>query len=661
MMKVSLREFANLTEDVILRWMGFRIAVEVVDDFGESLKTDTYNLMISWYGLNIHRHWNKEKYSIDEIIQTAVYNDNSLATPVNNFLARIMPTMYDPVDTDLVKRLLFAWQAKLNNFLVAFTETSAVSATAECVLEMMDDPGIKEIKEKILNNEITIDEGEGLFIDYVKTAPSLDFNIFTLLARTGGVSYNQAYQQAVMRGAVFDLNNQILPNAITNSYGEGITNLADSLGDSRSAGKALLSNGKALQDSEWFHRKIHLLLAPVIAINHHEDCGSPFLIPSKIDNRAKAIALEGKYMKGEDGNLVLITPAVAKKLTVGETIEIRSIKFCLNHDANTPCRTCYGMMKQAIPYNVIMKRDANVGMFAGTTICNPIGQSLLSTKHFLRNTVTQPFVVDRLDEDVISTNGDDIFIHKKLCCKGTKLVLHNGIVRELSDFRMLDSLDNISQDKMSFFNEVRLEYLIEDPMVGGETVFQKSVRTSVSTRSARLSMDLLEYVLEKGWETHDRKNVSIDLSDWNNKSPLFNLPYMHEDLNVHRERIENFLVFSKRNKVWREQVVSPKLFGQTLDEFWSLINHKFKGNNIVYPEIMLMAVTAANPEQGDYSLKNGDKESYFTSFHQCVGNRGSGTIFIFDNQQGILNKPSSFDVVNRQPSPLECYWRLGTT
>ena len=74
-------------------------------------------------------------------------------------------------------------------------------------------------------------------------------------------------------------------------------------------------------------------------------------------------------------------------------------------------------MKTAIPYNVMMQRSANIGMYSGTTLCNPIGQRMLSTKHFLRNTITQRYTVRMLDLSVINSDGDNIFL---LLCQGVQ-------------------------------------------------------------------------------------------------------------------------------------------------------------------------------------------------------------------------------------------------
>lgn len=669
MMQVNLREFANLPEEKVLRWLGTRLAVTITDDRGETKVTDTFALMLTWQCLIVHRAFNKEEYHIEELVRSnafeegVVYNDGELAMPINYFLDRIMPEMYDPLESDLVKRLIYIWQTKINNTITVMSEASAISATAECVGELMEDEGIVEIKRKIVDCEITIDEGEVEFIEYMKTAPSLNFNTFALLARTGGVAYNQAFQTAICRGSTFDVNNQIFPNPIMDSYAEGIVNLADSLTESRGASKSIISNGKALRDAEWFHRKTHLFMAVCSSINHHHDCGSTMTAPIKIGNRDIAKSLMGKYHVTEEGKLELITKKIYKQIKTGDTINIRTMAFCLNHDPSQPCRVCYGQMKTAVPFNVIMQKDANIGMYSGTTICNPIGQRMLSTKHFLKNTTTQSFVVNKRlgDDRVINSNGDDIFLNKELCVPGTQLVLDQSVVKELADIRNLDNLEDLGQDKLSYFDNVTFKFESVDEMMNEKVTEQKPVVTSVSSRSARMSTDLLEYIRTNNFQRVDKKYISIDLSKWNHKSPLFSLPYMHEDLDVHRRKIESFLTLSSRNPVWKAEEVTPVKFGETLTEFWNLINEKFKGNNIIHVETMLYSITAKDPDNGSYALVNGNGKKYFASLGECIPNRGAGTMLIFERQQIALNDHRSFLMKDRQGSQLEAFWSNGVS
>lgn len=668
-MKIKLREWANLPEETVLRWLNTRRWVEVTDDLDQVALTDTYALIITWHGMIIHRHYNDVPYSIKEMVpsnkvegaEDTVYNDGTNATPINQFLKVILPTIIDPVEVDGIKRLIHIWQNKLNNLLVVMSERYVISATAESVAEFMEDEGISGIRDRVLSKEISIDEGEREFADYVRTAHSIANNTLTLLSRTGGVAINQAYQKTIIRGKVFDLNNSIMPNAITVPYAHGITNLADMLGERNAAGKSLTNNGKALKSSEWFHRKVHILSAVVADIDHFTDCGTTTTVPIRIPNMQAAMALLGKFRVTDTGELELIDQTTVWSIKPGEWVNIRSVAFCNHYNSASPCRVCYGMMASSIPYNVMMKKGADVGMWCTTSICNPIGQGMLSTKHFIRNATTRKFVPATKDKNVIYSNGDDIFLTKELCAPGTELVLKADIVNILSDIRSLDVLDNLSLDKLPYFSEVTFRYEVEDIMMGGKTLQQHAACTSVSSRNARFSLEFLNYLLSKGWANEGKKHITVDLSEWNTLSPIFTLPYVREDLDMHRARVENFITFNKRNNAWRQQIVTPRLFGEVLAEYWGLINQETKGINIIHPEVLLYSTLCRDPMRGDYSLANGNGPKYFVNFQECIKGRGAGMLMIYENQQNVLSDPKTFRVVNRQGSPLECFFSLAVS
>lgn len=666
-MQVQLRDWANLSEADILRFRGHRRRVEVTDDTGAMTESDTYAMMLTWQGMLIHRHYDHLPYLNEEMIPSnkvgeckdIVYDDETKAIPINMFLRRLLPTMHDPVKVDAVKRLIHIWQNKLNNMSVVMSERSAISATAESVAEFMEDEGIMDIRDSILRKETTIDQGEETFNSYIRKAPTLAKNTVALLARTGGVSVNQAYQKTVMRGSTFDLNNSILPNPIVVPYAHGITNLADSLGERNAAGKALTNNGKALKDSEWFHRKVHILTAVIPSINYMWDCGTKVTVPVKVVNMQMAMGLLGKYRQFDNGHVELIDHETVWNIKTGETVHIRSMAFCNSQNAGVPCGICYGIMKQAIPYNTMMKKSANAGMYSATAICNPMGQGMLSTKHFIRNAVTRQFVPHAKDRNIIYSNGDEIFLQAEVCTPGSDLILRSEIVDVLSDIRSLDVLDNLSLDKLPYFTEVTFRYEIEDIMMGGRTVQQHSAITSVSSRTARFSLEFLKYLLERGWTNEGKKHISIDLSGWNTLAPIFALPYTREDLDMHRARVENFITFNRRNTAWKAQTVTPKIFGETMAEYWSLINQEIRGINMVHIEAMLHACLASDPNRYDYSLSNGNVPKYFLNYQDCIKGRDAGSLMIYENQQNVLNEPKAFMTVNRQPSPLACFFALG--
>lgn len=652
---ILLRDYANLTErELLTKWWKNRVKVVVKDDHGETLETDSYVLMVNWYGLSIHRAYNNIPYSIQEVFQAKVWNDKTIQRPINWFLQnQLMPLIDDPVETDRIKQMIYEWQIKLNNFLHFFGQGAEISALGYDILDVMDHPSMKSIKERIHSLEITIDEGEAEFKSLILEHEDFDSNTFALLARTGSVSVNQGFQTVIIRGSVFDLNNQILPNPVEASFADGLVNLADALGESKAAGKSLISNGRALEDSEWFHRKLHIVTSVVTDLHHQTDCGTTFTVPIKVLSRDMLSAMKGKYIV-EEGKLVLLTDQTIKRYHKGDVLNMRSVKGCLTHKPGEPCGVCYGKMKASIPYNVIMMKSANPGMYSATAIAERIGQALLSTKHFMRHTQTIPFFVKPTDADVISSDTNYIFLNKEMCRKGTKVILDGLIGSELSDFRNLESLDEINFDQLRTFPSVAFEYETEDPMTEGIAITQRNITTSVSSRSARMSREFIEYAIVKGWEK-DKKLITVDLSDYRSEDPLFFLPYVHEDLDQYRRQIEGFVSFSNRNNAWKQREITPEIFGEVLGEMWSLVNRKFAGINIIHSEIILYSLLTRDPFNGLYRIPRGDEPQYFSAFTHCINNRGIGTLAIYQKQNQILESPETYDIKERQGGAFECY------
>lgn len=679
MIEVKISEFANWPEKQMLQWLGCPCLPAIAtDDNGEKVNTNTCDLMMSWYGLQVHRMFEsitKIPYSVKEIIKTYIYNDDTIQSPLNHYIYQALEKEHNLNNTDYMKQLLFAWKSKLYNFFIVFGETGVVSATAECVMEVIDHPYIVQMKKDILDGKISIDEGESLFKQFVRDTKDLDDNVFIMMCKTGGVSVNQGYQMTVIRGNVFDISKRILPNAIESSYADGIVNLADSLGEKCAAGVSLQSNGKALKDSEWLHRRLHVANDVIMGIHDDYDCGSQRGAVIKIRSHALLRALEGKYVFEEDGTVTPIVKSNIKRWKVGDTIKIRSTSFCDHLVDGKPCKTCLGLMKAAIPYNAIMQRSANLGMFSSTAIQRPVGQGLLSNKHFMRNSVTIPFEVDMADSNIIRIKGsfergrvmfkDDgdldenfIYLNPAMIREGTKLVLTAAFASELSDIINMESLNEVNFEQLTSFTQATFVYEETDPMLDTKCQIQRTARVSAKTRVSKLSKEFLEYVMENGWETVDKKFVHVDLSKLPTTCPVFFLPSVHEDLDVYRKEIESFVMFSGRNRQWMNSPVTEETFGATLSEFWTLIDRKFKDINIIHAETMLSALQAHDPKT-TYRLPSSEETRYFRSFSNCIQNRGMGHVLIYQDANNVFGRISSYTMKNRQAGQLECYWNVG--
>ena len=136
---------------------------------------------------------------------------------------------------------------------------------------------------------------------------------------------------------------------------------------------------------------------------------------------------------------------------------------------------------------------------------------------------------------------------------------------------------------------------------------------------------------------------------------------MHEEFDQYRSQIESFLSFSNRNDAWLKREVNEEIFGETLGELWMLVNRKFSGINQIHSEVILSALLATNPSEGLYRLPVGMETRYFVPFSQGIENRGMGGLYIYQKQNSVLERPSTYGVKERQGGLMEAYMAMATS
>lgn len=666
MKTIKLREFANLSCLGMLQFTERRVKLEVVDDHGEKVITDTWMMALTWFSLVVHRRFNDEPYCVDEVAllksvkgRQAFIDDDLLKKPIDNFLGRLMPKFDNPVFYDYIKQLVFTWHNQCHNYLSVKGEVGVVSARAVDIVHVYRHPKVADLKRRV-NEGITSQADAGKeFEQIMMTEPEFDKSVFGLLYRTRSVSSVQSYQLIISRGDVFDLNNVILPNTVKSSYADGITNLADSLGDSKGAGFSLISNGSALQDSEWFHKKIHNLSQVVQGIQFQTDCGSTTGPVLKLISKEFKKSLAGRWTINPDGTNTLLTYAELEKLETGDTIRIRDVAWCHFSKGGKPCSKCFGKMESALPYNPYTKKGAVPGLFYGSTFAEPIGQSILKTKHRIGTATSKGFVVQRADADYITTDesGDFIYFHKDILNDESDpcIILDKDTQQDFSDYQFMDSLDDLDATRLRTYESIKLRINIVNPMFDNKkAVHYPIIVTTIASRDARMTKTFIEYLLSKPMEEEGR-TFKISLKDYNFKEPAFELPQVNEDLDAYRRRVEGFLKFAHVNRRW-DVKVTPELHGETMIAFWKVVDEKYKEANSIMHSIFLWSCMARDPENLDYGIPVGDEPRNFISLHDAVLNRGLGNSLLYGWQaSALLGHPNNMMIKNRQGGGLEAF------
>lgn len=666
MKQIELRKFANFNCKQMLDFTERRYRIEVIDDLGESVVTDTWMLAPTWFNLIVHRYFNDEPYRKDEVIvlkaqagHQAFVDDNVLKKTTDNFLEYVLVKYDDPVVYDLVKQLVYTGHNQMHNYLCIKSETGVVSARSVNIAKIYRHPKIADLKSRVMTGKVPMADAAKEFEQIMMTDEAFDKDVFGLLYRTRSVNNVQSFQLIISRGDVFDLNNVIQPNTILSSYADGINNLADSLGESKGAGFSLISNGAALQDSEWFHKKVHNVSQVVQGVKYQDDCGTTTGTILRIISNEFKKDLAGKWMINDDGSTTLLTYKQLESIKTGDTIKIRSMAWCKHSHNGRPCSKCFGKMESALPYNPYTKRSAVPGLFYGSTFAEPIGQSILKTKHRIGSATAVKFVVERPDRTYIKTDddGDYIYLNDSILNDESDpyLILDKDTQQDFSDFQFMESIDDLDTSRLRTYESIKLKVSIVNPMFKDKkAVHFPIIITNIASRNARMTKTFIEYLLSQPIE-EEGKGFKISLKGYDPKEPAFELPLVNEDLDAYRRRVEDFLKFAHMNKRW-DVKVTPELHGEMMVAFWKIVDEKYNGANIVMHDIFLWACMARDPKNLNFSLPLGDDDRYFVSLHDAVLNRGLGNALQYGWQASSLTgSANNFLIKNRQGGIMEAF------
>lgn len=662
MESIKLRDFSNLSALEMIRFTEKRRWIEVEDDLGEKVKTDTMILGPNWFGLMVHRHFPEELYLAEEVLELSgergsptFANDVLFNKPANEFLPRIMLKHDDPFFYDLIKQLLFVYQNLLHNYLSVVGEHGVVSARSIDVKIIHFHPKMQQIKKERLEGKMTQEEAMIVFDRVLLNEPDFDTSVFALLYRTKTLDRIQSYQMIIERGSVFDINNAVLPFNIDTSYCEGNINLADSIGDSKGAGFSLISNGAALQDSEWFHMKIHNLAQVVKSVKYGTDCGSTKGCVVTIISKDFRESLMGRYIFDENGVPELMHKDTIHKLQIGKVYKMRDVAWCHDSADGKPCAVCFGRMSSAIPYNIYTKRSAVPGLFYGSTYGETIGQDILKTKHRIGSAMTIPFSPRKEDQKYIHSDGDFVFFQESFLQKDKApyIILDKLTCLDFADFIAMENVEDLDPNHLRTYEDIQVRLRVPNPMFDGKHGIEHHViETTVGSRKARMTQEFISFLKDKKMEEEGRV-MRVSLVGWDSEQPAFELPFINEDLDAYRRRVEDGLKFINLKGLIESEVTEIS-HGEQFIQLWKTMNERNKDVNSITHSIFLWSCMCRDPNALDYRTPTANDSRVFVSFHDCIMNRGQGNSLGYGWQaKSLTGNPRNFMVENRQGGVLE--------
>lgn len=457
---------------------------------------------------------------------------------------------------------------------------------------------------------------------------------------SGLMKQNQLNQVVFARGVVSDVDRSEFRKPILDSYTDGITNLADSHAEIKTAASAVEASKSDLEKAETDNRLIQQISMYFENV-HSVDCGSGHTFSMIVRDEKELAALEGTYMIDINTKRpVRIDPSSMKGL-IGQTINRRSVLAgCAHPDENGSCVICAGDLLQWAP------PGANVGHWIAAPYGAKQSQGILSTKHYSGSAVMLIPEMSatfnmwfEFDEEV-----ENILLKKRKTNGSLSMILNIRDVHGLSAMFSETATSEIASSTVASLTTIAMCITDKDRSV------TESVGVADTNRKPSFTTDLIAYIRElpERLTVKDGRQVIINLDDWNHKAPLFSMPMKSADMAIFQQKVKRILHGAGGN-VKGNKVVSPV---EVLGSLYDAVKDRFNINYSVL-ECMLYAYCAKNPRMGDYRLPKAGDEFHILSGDKIIKNRSFGTIAAYQRMDELLLDPTALTRSNRVSSPFD--------
>lgn len=203
----------------------------------------------------------------------------------------------------------------------------------------------------------------------------IDCDLKPLLISGKNISQGQFKEMFVKIGLKSDINGNTIPLLLdTNLVVGGLSRPCYQYIGAGSARKSLIMTKQKMGEPGAFSKRINMLAtSPSFLRKDYEECNSVHCITYNIKNETILELLDKRNYYDERGELKTLHYPQDKHL-IGKTVNFTSPCTC--NSKNGICKKCYGDLFD------INQDLFSVGSYAATKASNPLGQIVLSSKHF---------------------------------------------------------------------------------------------------------------------------------------------------------------------------------------------------------------------------------------------------------------------------------------
>ena len=617
------------------------------------------HLILSWYMWEFHRVYPdtqlltshvipafKSTEELPKEIKEKYYGDQKYVSQpfTSGINLKVLNTIYQStlnsnpgVAIDHLNLLTMQVTNRIYNEMSSRLGEYVVSLNALDFIEIMDDEEVVEANAQVEYNHTSIDEAYKILNRVLEYKPSLAKNGLAEPARCKVINTDQCIQLIGPRGFAADFDSTLFRYPIITGYLEGMQSLYQSMIESRSSTIAQLYNKKPLEDTEYFNRRIQMLMS-VVQNLHDGDCGTDLYLEIMLrENDLRHF--NGKYYIEEDGSLSEITPD--RLDLVGRVLKIRSILQCKHSDPVGVCKTCLGAMSMSVP------DGSNLGHIASIAIGEKMTQNIMSTKHLLRNIKTEVFqLVEGTDQYLKPVNnGDHLALLGSL--KGERITVEVPLKHcpEINTIHRIRNLSSINPQRVTSLETIKIT------VTTGDVSYTDLLYVKRGTRNACFSKEFLTYVRENPWGTNEKGELVFDITNFPRGEHFIDLPMTHS----------NPLDFLKSSAsiIESKKVVKPDQplcsftdKASALTYVLDRLNTKLDVN-VAWVEVLLLASTARDAANRDYRIAKGDDNFTFHRHEELMKYRSVSAVMAYQRHKQFFESYANFLDIPRSDHPYD--------
>lgn len=652
-MQITARDLIGADPEEVFQT--FPNVVTVVFDDGEVTVMDIADLalsMIFWRFIQAYPQLPLiRKYTIRSTLNGAVFGSNSAKSLMETITKDIyeLYNFYTPEQIEPVKRLICIVNNEVGNIGSAISEAYPLDVDLEDFMEMVDHPHAIELRQKCKPDSDSISMYYAELEKFAKNHPDFAINKLSFAIRSGLVNSMQTYQCVGVRGLITEVNSHVIPTAVMTNYTLGMYDIADLAIESRSGAKNLYLTDAALEDSEYFARRLQLLCMVVEKIVY-QDCGTTNYLNWEVKgptyNEFGLMTYEGdlKFMIGKyyldeaTGKLRVIRGKSDSHLN-GKTIKLRTVTRCKHPDNRVVCHVCFGKLASNFPGH------GNIGYSSAGTMTQQATQGIMSNKHLDKSSSGGQIRLDNVASHFFELTADrtSVAFKQKLSKKKFKIVLPADSAGGLISVSTIANINDLHPPRISRVKDINL-VMIEQ----GEEVYLP-VTINQTSLPANLTMEALLHVKRNGFTLDDRNNFIIGFDDWDFSQPVFEIPEMEYNQAEHNAQISSLIESSMVQVTQRHTAHSHD---RTLIELFSLVNSKL---NVPLSclEIIMYAVSIHAPD--NFDLPRNTDSMMLGIGDKLIRDRSVSAMLAYEDILPGLWGTNSWDPRNRPNSPMDVF------